>query len=133
MFLATVVLLAVACVGVDGEPRDSIETPTSESRSGIEGVVTLGPTCPPSGLQSPCPDRPFEATIDILDAGGTQIIATAVSDADGRFRVPLAPGTYVIRPRQSSGRLPASVQPERVTVGTDQYSTVEIEYDSGIR
>lgn len=97
--------------------------------SGIEGQVTIGPMCPVVMLNDPCPDQPYQATVDVLDASGKQV-AQFQSDAQGRFKVALAPGVYTIRPQRAGiARAPQ----QDVTVIAGQFTPVEIVYDSGIR
>src|SRR5262250_2554940 len=68
------------------------------SESGIEGQVSIGPMCPVERPDRPCPDKPFEASIEIQnqDAQGDHL--TVRSGKDGRFRVKLAPGKYKLTP-----------------------------------
>jgi len=51
--------------------------------------------------------------------------------ADGRFRVPLAPGRYTLRP-DSPNSLPRAGQ-QTATVTPDRFTQVSIQYDTGIR
>ncbi len=105
-------------------------TPAPTGESGIDGSVTIGPTCPVQRIESPCPDRPYEASITVLDAAGRKVAETR-SDADGRFRVALPPGAYTLVP-QSTGT-PPTAQEQTVIVLAGGYTSVEIAYDSGIR
>jgi hypothetical protein len=111
----------------------SVDRPAPVSRaSGIDGLVTLGPLCPVVREDEPCPDRPFEATLAIKDAGGREL-ARVRSDAAGRFAIDLPPGRYVIEPQPvGTSRLPYA-SPVEVTVVQAQRAAVLVEYDSGIR
>ncbi len=98
--------------------------------TGILGEVTIGPIAPVVHLDSPIPDRPYQAAFSVLDPSGAQV-AVARSDAAGKFRVELPPGSYTLRPLVS-GRFPhASDQP--VTVESGRMARVIIRFDSGIR
>lgn len=100
--------------------------------SGIEGTVTLGPMCPVMQANTPCPDRPYEATLVVLDASGAEV-ARVQSDAQGKFRLPLPPGTYTVRPLPPEG-VPLPFAPEQtVTVSAQTFTPISIQYDSGIR
>lgn len=100
--------------------------------SGIDGMVTLGPLCPVSRLEEPCPDRPFAATLLVRTAAG-QTLGPVQSDASGRFTLDVPPGKYVIEPQlTSSGRLPFA-GPVDVTVPATGRAAVTIAYDTGIR
>jgi hypothetical protein len=81
-------------------------------------------------LASPCPDKPYEATLKILDGSGAETTEVK-SDAQGHFRVALPPGAYTLVP-QLTGTLPYA-EPRTVTVAAGTYTRVEIKYDSGLR
>ena len=112
------------------EPPASTATPAPTGESGIEGTVTIGPTCPVQRIDSPCPDRPYEATISVLDSAGRKV-AEARSGADGRFRLLLPAGTYTLRP-ESSGAFPHARE-QSVVVENGRITPVQIVFDSGIR
>lgn len=98
--------------------------------SGIEGQVLIGPMCPVVREGEECPDQPYQATLTVLDPVGKEIVQFE-TDANGMFRVPLAPGEYILRP-ESSGRYPmAAEQPFGVLPG--QFTRLSVIYDSGIR
>jgi hypothetical protein len=122
-FVVLATLLFAACGESASEPAP---TPTS----GISGIVLIGPTCPVERPESPCPDRPYEATILALDADGREV-ARARSAADGRFRLALAPGAYVLHPESSM--TPPTAADQTVDVFADEYTNVSINFDSGIR
>lgn len=100
--------------------------------SGIEGQVFIGPTCggPVRIDASPCPDLPYQAEITILDQKGEQITQFK-TDVEGRFKISLAPGDYVLRP-ESPGALPRAGEMD-VTVEAGDYTQLVITYDSGMR
>jgi len=106
-------------------------TTTSSSDSGIEGQVLLGPACPgPVSVDKPCPDQPYQATIQVQDQNGNTITQFQ-TDSNGNFHVSLNPGTYVLHP-ESSRAFPRAAD-QTVTVDPGQFTKVQIEYDSGIR
>lgn len=111
-------LAAVACTG------------SGSADGGIEGIVLLGPTCPVQRLESPCPDRPYRATLRIIDAGGDEV-ATIVTGEDGRFRLELSAGRYVIEPVLAQS--PPMGTPTDVIVESGRFASVTIRLDSGIR
>lgn len=114
--LIVVGLLLSACAGV------------AAPASGISGTVLAGPACPgPVRVGSPCPDRPVAITIEAVQGGA--VAATFTTAADGRFRVPLAPGSYVLR---SKSGLPA-LRAQTVTVAAGTYTEVELHADTGMR
>src|SRR5207302_11452205 len=107
-------------------------TPAAQPGTGIRGVVQSGPTCPVERINSPCPPHPLAATIVVRDAAGHELARTH-SAADGHFTVDVAPGTYtVVGLTIGSSMLPRPI-PATVTVTSGRYTSVTVEYDSGIR
>jgi hypothetical protein len=116
-------------------PTPAPPAPTATSlpqtgETGIDGIVTIGPTCPVERPDSPCPDRAFEADVDILDAGGGTVASTR-SDAVGRFRILLPPGTYTLIGRSDTS--PPAAKPVTVLVTEGRLASAHIRFDSGIR
>jgi hypothetical protein len=97
--------------------------------TGIEGIATLGPTCPVERPDSPCPDRPYEARITIWS--GATMVAETRSGVDGRFRVSLPPGDYRVV-GEPDGTFPHASE-QAVTVVEGRLTPVQIRFDSGIR
>ncbi len=97
--------------------------------SGIEGEVVLGPT---RSREQPgvLNERPYQATITVFDRRG-HVVGTVASDARGKFRVELPPGTYRLRP-ESPGIYPRAPE-QTVVVRSRRFTPVRIAYDSGIR
>ncbi len=82
-------LLALAVVLVSCGSRP----PTD---SGVKGLVLAGPSCP-AGSGSPCPsEKPVRMDVAATNAGG-RVVATVASGEDGRFKIDLPPGEYVLR------------------------------------
>ena len=107
-------------------------TPAAQPGTGIQGIVQVGPTCPVERLNSPCPPHPLAATIVVRNRNGAEVTRFH-SGADGRFKVDLAPGTYTLLGLTvGSSFLPRPI-PTSVTVTRGTYTSVNVEYDSGIR
>ncbi|MBI2912515.1 MAG: prealbumin-like fold domain-containing protein [Chloroflexi bacterium] len=123
LLAAVAVALVIACGGEEEVPHTA----------GIEGQVLLGPMCPVVREGSPCPDQPYQATIDVWNADRTEKVRTFTTDPEGRFRVALAPGDYYIEPQPPDGRGPPTPIPQTVTVPPNAFVQITIEYDSGIR
>jgi hypothetical protein len=98
-----------------------------DGRSGIEGVVLLGPACPVERIDDPCPDKPIQATVAVKR--NEQLVARFSSDDQGKFRVTLEAGTYRL---ESVAVLPRGI-PSTVTVSAGQFRKIVVQYDSGIR
>jgi hypothetical protein len=120
---AIIVTLAIAACG---------SQPAAPAGTGIQGVAQSGPTCPVERINSPCPPHPLATTIVVRDAAGREVARTH-SAVDGHFQVDVAPGTYtVVGLNIGSSMLPRPI-PTTVTVTSGRYTSVTVEYDSGIR
>jgi len=101
--------------------------------SGISGVVFAGPTCPIQTPDNPeCDDQPYAASIVVVTADGRFVVTRFTAGTDGRFRVPLFPGTYLLDPLPGAGGFPDS-SPQSVVVHTGAFTDLTISYDTGIR
>ncbi len=89
--------------------------------------------CPVRRGELPCPDKPVAANITVTAIGTRQRVAVVVSDAQGRFEVPLAPGNYLIGATKIGGALLPSARNTQVTVERGNYRDITIPFDSGIR
>lgn len=130
-----VLVLAAAALTACGS-ADGRSTAAGGAGSGIAGRVVVGPTCPVERVPPDprCAPRPLAATLRIRRAGTSGHAMTVRTASNGRFRVALAPGTYVISGQAHSGSpLPRPPGPFHVSVRTGRYTAVTITYDSGIR
>ena len=120
--------------GTDTATPTVATTPAPSGEAGfIEGTVQAGPTCPVERIDSPCPDRPIEADVTILDGAGA-VVARARSDAHGHFTVEVPPGSYTVRGEPpATGPFPRPAQPVEVTVVAGATAAVTLTYDTGIR
>ena len=89
--------------------------------------------CPVVLPDSPCPQQPVKARITVTRHGSADAVAEVETDAQGRFRIPLAPGSYVLHPVNTANAvLPrAAVMPVSVEAGS--FREVTIQFDSGVR
>jgi hypothetical protein len=99
--------------------------------SGVEGDVTLGPTCPVMQIGDPCPDKPYQATLTILTSTSRHELIQFQTDGGGYFRVALAPGAYILHPESPNVMPHAADIP--FSVEAHGFTTVNVVYDSGIR
>jgi len=121
ILLLTILILA-ACAPVQPTPTDT----------GIEGQVFLGPMCPVVQEGVDCPDHPYQATLIILRPDGREVTHFE-TDEEGRFRVALPPGDYILHPELPPGKpLPYAAEQE-FSVQAGLYTQLTITYDSGIR
>jgi hypothetical protein len=120
--LAAIILNLIGC------GADDLLGPNASQ--GIEGMVLLGPQCPVQTAEDPCPDSPYQAWINVRRQDGP-FVTRIRSGEDGRFRVGLRPGSYVLNPK-SGNPLPHAGDLE-VEVRKGTYTKVTVSFDTGIR
>ena len=111
----------------------------------MAAVLVLG-ACGPAALPAPgttvtgtvvaAPCRPVERPGDppCPPVPGVTVVigsARAVTDANGVYRLTVAPGTYAVSVIAGARQVPA--QPARLTVPATGPLTVNLTFDSGIR
>jgi hypothetical protein len=109
--------------------------PAATTQSGVTGLVHLGPQCPVETAGDPCEDQPAaNVTVTLSEqipgdsyAAG-DIVARATTEADGTYRIAIAPGDYVVT---ADAGMSCELMDARVTGGA--YSKVDIPCDTGIR
>jgi hypothetical protein len=109
-------------------------SPPAAATGRLSGSAVAGPTCPvvTDPPQSGCAGRPVpDATLVIVDSSGNRV-TTVTTDADGRFTLDLAPGSYEVQPQPVDG-LMGTAPPVRVTITRDEPAEVTLSYDTGIR
>lgn len=111
------------------------EQPASEPRSGVTGTVHLGPQCPVETAGEPCEDEPaagVPVTVSEQLPGEAyaagEVVARGETDADGRFRIAVPPGEYVVT---AEAGMSCEFMDARVTDGT--WTEVDVPCDTGIR
>jgi hypothetical protein len=128
-------LLILAAAGVATAACASSTSPSHTLDSGVQGVTMVGPSCPVQPETTLCPDRPLaNAKLTVTVQRSATVVATGRSDADGRFRIPLAPGTYVLHPANSSNSaVPPSASARPFLIHPHTYTEIRVNFDSGIR
>lgn len=101
-----------------------------DAPQGIDGLVLIGPMCPVSTVDDPCPDPPYQAWIEVRTDAGAHVTRVR-SGEDDRFRVGLRAGSYVVVPESEGHFQMASEQTVEVDAGA--YAEVVVIFDSGIR
>lgn len=119
-FLLGVLILVLSTCSVQPEAEDS----------GIEGQVFIGPMCPVVQVGEECPDQPYQAVLTVNSPKGERI-AQVQTDEEGRFRIPIQPGEYILHP-ESPNSLPFAAE-QSVIVEEGKFTRVIVNYDSGIR
>ena len=105
-------------------------TQPAPTDSGIEGQVFIGPNCPVVQEGQECPDQPYQATLTVTSLEGGKIVQVQTDEA-GRFKIPLAPGQYLLHP-ESPNVMPFAVE-QTLIVEAGKFTQVSVMYDSGIR
>ena len=99
------------------------------TRSGLYGTVTRGPTKPVCEVDQPCEEPAARVTL-VFSRNGREVRRARTND-EGRYRVTLAPGRYVVR--TTARALLRIVEPTRVRVPRGRYARVNLSIDTGIR
>lgn len=117
----------------DPAPGEELESMPVQEESGIEGRVVIGPACPVLEEGQPCPDRPFQSELRVRYASSGEVAAVVASDADGRFRVVLPPGIYIVDPGEPRLVTDPRAEPVSVRVEPDRFAQIVVRFDSGVR
>ena len=102
----------------------------ASTNNGVEGQVFIGPLCPVVQVGQECPDQPYQATLTVNNSNGREI-AKVQTDEQGRFKIPLEPGEYILHPESPNVMPYASEQ--TFTVVSGKFTQITVNYDSGIR
>jgi len=109
---------------------DSMLLLSPSAPQGIDGIVLAGPQCPVETVDNPCPDQPIQAKLTVASMDG-DVVTELETELDGRFRVGLEPGGYVLIPRSGTPFPIAAAQEVKVERGV--FTTVTVHFDTGIR
>jgi hypothetical protein len=110
------------------------ESVTTEGESGIEGLALIGPVRPGPIRQGQGPsEQPFKTTLIVSTAGERREVARLETGSDGRFRIALPPGEYLVGPPPAKARFLPRGSEELVSVLPGQFARVTINFDSGMR
>jgi hypothetical protein len=94
--------------------------------SGLTGVVSRSPATPVCHVGVPC-SKPYpQATLLFSRAGVTRRVTT---DADGAYRIGLAPGRYEVRVRGAR----FGWKPTSAVVPRGRYARLNVLVDTGMR
>jgi len=119
-FITGVLILLLATCSVQPASADS----------GVKGQVFISPICPVVQAGQECPDQPYQATLTVNDPDG-RMVAQVLTDAEGRFKIPLEPGEYILHP-ESPNVMPFAGE-QNFTVESGRFTQISVNYDSGIR
>ena len=120
-FIAGILIILLATCSVqEAVPADS----------GVEGQVLIGPMCPVVQVGQPCPDQPYQTKLTINGQDGKRITQVQ-TDQQGRFKISLKPGQYILHP-ESPNVMPFTAE-QSFSVAAGQFTQITVNYDSGIR
>ena len=97
--------------------------------SGVEGQVFIGPMCPVMREGEECPDQPYQANLTVYSLKGERIVQVQ-TDEDGRFKIPLFPGEYILHPELENITF---AEEQTIIIEAGVFTEVIVNYDSGIR
>lgn len=124
-------LCATAACG--GEPASDPPEPVPGASSGVAGTAVVDEGCPVLEGTSPCPEVPLPARVVVVDAVTAGEVTAVRTDADGRFRIPLPPGSYQLRGENLTGAALPTALPVPVTVRAGEFTEAIVRFDSGVR
>jgi hypothetical protein len=107
------------------------QSPAHASGSGLYGTVRVAPATPTCRAGSSCsrPARGFRLT---FFRNGRKV-ATATTDARGRYRVSLDSGRYAVHAGRGTPPRKAALSPSRAAVPSGRFAKRDFTYDTGIR
>jgi hypothetical protein len=117
-----VVAIAAAC---------GAQTPARAGGGGLYGTVRIAPGVPTCRAGSSC-TRPARGFRLAFFRNGRQV-ATATTDARGRYRVSLDGGRYAVHAGRRAISRKAGLHPTRVAVPSGRFAKRDFAYDIGIR
>lgn len=124
----TLVLLAMFSCLVFAETQSA---PEPESMTGVEGVISIGPTHGgPARIGVP-DSRPL-ANADFVVNQEDRTVTSFKTDDQGRFRISLAPGHYTVSMKDRKGGI-GSYGPFQIDVVAGQITKVQWQCDTGMR
>jgi hypothetical protein len=117
-------LLVMCAVFLPGQMRSGSET-------GIEGVIAISPT-KAGPVRADAPSSQPLANLAFVVENQKGEVASFITDEQGRFRLPLAPGHYKVSLKDKTRRI-GRYGPFEVDVVAGQMTKVQWQCDSGMR
>src|SRR5215204_2892952 len=105
----------------------STQPAVTATASGIEGQVFIGPVCPVVQQGQECPDQPYQATLVVNNLNGREVVKVQ-TDIQGRFKIQLEPGEYILHP-ESPNVMPFAGD-QTFTVAAGRFTQIRVTYDS---
>jgi hypothetical protein len=133
LIVAVGLLMACGTGPPAGSPPSAPGPSASTASSGVEGTTRVDAGCPVLHAGQTCPQRPIQARIVVTAPGRTAVVTNVTSGQDGRFRIPLAPGPYILTGQNTTGAPVPTAMPVHVRVQPDGWTQVTVDFDSGVR
>jgi prealbumin domain-containing protein len=124
IFCAIPIIVVIPCYFSSGQTQ-------SEPRSGIEGVVMIGPIRPGPPSDGMSSSKPLANATFIVESEN-RVVTSFTTDEHGHFRISLEPGHYTISMNDKKGGI-GQYGPFGVDVVAGQTIKVEWQCDTGIR
>lgn len=106
---------------------------TQSYKSGVRGMVLLGPTCPVERMppDPACAEKPYATVVTVYRTGSKSPFIIGNSNTAGAFEFSLPPGSYTLSAKGGT-TLPRCNETD-VAIVPDEYTSVTISCDTGIR
>ena len=101
----------------------------------VSGLAVAGPVCPveTASPDPACDPRPVAgAEMVIRDTAGN-VVTRSSTDAEGEFRLTLAPGSYRVEPQPVEGLMGTAEPFDLVVEAGEPITDLQVAYDTGIR
>lgn len=118
----------------ENESESSNSSSISEDlSSGVTGIVMIGPLHPVEQI-SEVNEEPYpDAIIIIRNKTTGDEIKRSFADKNGRFKIPLSPGDYILDAKNKTGNVFPTSQPMDIKVSPDKFTDIIVNFDTGIR
>ena len=108
-----------------------VNKPEKILNSGIYGIITIGPITPVEKVGE-INYKPYKTDMIVKSENGLNQVTKFSSGDDGVFKVYLKPGSYTLEQQKTSSPFPI-LKPIKVEIKENQFTEVNISFDTGIR
>lgn len=98
----------------------------------ITGIVMIGPGCP--AVQNPeevCDEKPYKTTLSVTPVSSSRVVKTFTSDTNGKFRISVPPGDYIIDSADETAAIPYCRTAGAVKVRENATTETKVSCDNG--
>ena len=125
IFLTIIVLVSL------GFLISCVNKPEKIPNSGIYGIITMGPITQVEKVGE-INYKPYKTDMIVKSENGLNQVTKFSSGDDGVFKVYLKPGSYTLEQQKTSSPFPI-LKPIKVEIKENQFTEVNISFDTGIR